>query len=801
MNVNTARPKAVVNAASPKAVLNVVKGNQVNAVKASACWVGNKRLKHMTGKMSYLTNFEEIDGGYVAFGGNPKGGKITSRGTIKNGNLDFENVYFLTDESHVLLKVPRKNNMYSVDLKNIVPKRGLTCLFTKATSDESKLWHRRLGHINFKTINKLVKENLVRGLPSKLFENDQTYVACQKGKQHRASLLLDNSSPNGVAERKNRTLIEAARTMLADSKLPTTFWAEAVNTACYVQNKASKSSPAVDSNLQEMMKRRLLKNQEKEVNAVGGKSRIELPDDPNMPALEDIVYSDEDKDVGAEADMKILDAFMPAVLFQLQEYTKIIQLNKLLETEFQAPQTRRMTKNLEEHVKRVTTRGGKMTSKATLSIEIIETGTNKIEPLRFEQDVQENSHDDGVENKSSGTPERTTQPWLFPQIGPSKKERGFSRKSRLTFGKNLMHLNYRADNIMRRCVARSETLEILAHCHSGPTGGHHSVNVTTKKVYDSGFYWPSVFKDANEYVCEVFNVWGLDFMGPFPQSRGNKYILVAVDYVSKWVEAQALPMNDARVVLEKALQRYGVTHKLSTAYHPQSNGQTEVTNRAIKRILERSVGYNPKDWSKKLNDALWAFRDTAYKTPTRCTPFRLVYGKTCHLPVEIEYKLNELAELRDGAYKNTRIYKEQPNKWHDSRLRGDRDFKVYPYGAIEIIDMDRFSFKVNGQRLMKYYEGNIDKEDDEVIETSIRRIRSIPFGVLNVGTLSVLSFLAFKLYRQSPSSTRIHAHDDVVFWQTDDLLYFLSQVVLYGDLAGKEIDNVGEVSIIWNSCS
>ncbi|GJR13469.1 reverse transcriptase domain-containing protein [Tanacetum coccineum] len=181
-----------------------------------------------------------------------------------------------------------------------------------------------------------------------------------------------------------------------------------------------------------------------------------------------------------------------------------------------------------------------------------------------------------------------------------------------------------ADNIMRRCVAGSETLEILAHCHSGPTGGHHSANITVKKVYESRFYWPSVFKDANEYVrrcdacqrsgnissrnkmpqnniqvCKVFDVWGLDFMGPFPQSRGNKYILVAVDYMSKWVEAQALPTNDARVVvkflrslfarfrvpkalisdrgthfcnshLEKALQRYGVTHKLSTAYHPQS---------------------------------------------------------------------------------------------------------------------------------------------------------------------------------------------------------------------------------------
>ncbi|GJR80825.1 putative ribonuclease H-like domain-containing protein, partial [Tanacetum coccineum] len=179
--------------------------------------------RHMTGNMSYLTDYEEIDGGYVAFGGNPKGGKITRKGTIKTGNLDFENVYFvrelkfnlfsvsqmcdkknsvlfndtecivlspnfkLIDESQVLLRVPRKNNMYSVDLKNIVPKGGLTCLFAKATSDESKLWHRRLGHLNFKTMNKLVKGNLVRGLPSKLFENDQTCVACQKGKQHRAS--------------------------------------------------------------------------------------------------------------------------------------------------------------------------------------------------------------------------------------------------------------------------------------------------------------------------------------------------------------------------------------------------------------------------------------------------------------------------------------------------------------------------------------------------------------------------------------------------------------------------------------
>ncbi|GJZ81024.1 reverse transcriptase domain-containing protein [Tanacetum coccineum] len=188
----------------------------------------------------------------------------------------------------------------------------------------------------------------------------------------------------------------------------------------------------------------------------------------------------------------------------------------------------------------------------------------------------------------------------------------------------------------------------------------------------------------------------------------------------------------------------------------------------LKLLIGLLVGYNPKDWSEKLNDALWAFR-TAYKTPTGCTPFRLVYGKACHLPVEIEHKahwalkqcnmdltlageghlmqLNELAELRDGAYENTRIYKEQTKKWHDSRLRGDNDFKVgdkvllynsrlkmtmenlklkwsgpnivktvYPHGAIKITDRDEFSFKVNGQRLKKYYGGDIDKEDDKVIE-------------------------------------------------------------------------------------
>ncbi|GJU92076.1 putative ribonuclease H-like domain-containing protein [Tanacetum coccineum] len=159
-NVTTPGPKAV--------------GNPQQELKDKGV-IGSGCSRHMTGNRSCLTDYEEIDGGFVAFGGSTKGGKITGK--------DFK----LTDESHVLLKVPRKDNMYSIDLKNVVPQGGLTCFFAKATSNESNLWHMRLRHVNFKTINKLVKGNLARGLPSKLFEINQTCVACQKGKQHRAS--------------------------------------------------------------------------------------------------------------------------------------------------------------------------------------------------------------------------------------------------------------------------------------------------------------------------------------------------------------------------------------------------------------------------------------------------------------------------------------------------------------------------------------------------------------------------------------------------------------------------------------
>nr|GEV42950.1 ribonuclease H-like domain-containing protein [Tanacetum cinerariifolium] len=201
-------PLKVIAAKAPK--VNGVKGVQGNWVWKPKCLIldhvfcHRSNLHHvlkdkgvidsgcsrnMTGNMSYLSDFEEINGRYVTFGGNPKGGKITGKGKIRTDTecIVMSPEFKLPDENQVLLRVPRENNMHNVDLKNIVPSRDLTCLFAKETLDESNLWHRRLGHINFKTMNKLVKDNLVRGLPSKVFKNNHTCVACKKGNQHRAS--------------------------------------------------------------------------------------------------------------------------------------------------------------------------------------------------------------------------------------------------------------------------------------------------------------------------------------------------------------------------------------------------------------------------------------------------------------------------------------------------------------------------------------------------------------------------------------------------------------------------------------
>ncbi|GJX37509.1 reverse transcriptase domain-containing protein [Tanacetum coccineum] len=309
------------------------------------------------------------------------------------------------------------------------------------------------------------------------------------------------------------------------------------------------------------------------------------------------------------------------------------------------------------------------------------------------------------------------------------------------------------DQVIRRCIHEQEAVEILTACHNGPIGGHHGANYTAKKVFDAGKI-----------------------------SQRDEMSQNAIQ-----VEAKAIPTNDARVVVKflkslftrfgtpraissdrgthfcndqfaKFMLKYGVTHRLSTAYHPQMSGQVEVSNRGLKRILERTVGENRASWSDKLDDALWAFR-TTFKTPIGCTPYKLVYGKTCHLPIELEHKaywalkhcnfdlktagdhrkvqMNELNELRDQAYENSLIYKEKTKRIHDSKIKnrvfnvGDRVLlfnsrlkifssklktrwtgpftvaQVFPYGTVELSLTNGPNFKVNGHRLKHYFGGDI----------------------------------------------------------------------------------------------
>nr|GFA35836.1 reverse transcriptase domain-containing protein [Tanacetum cinerariifolium] len=345
-----------------------------------------------------------------------------------------------------------------------------------------------------------------------------------------------------------------------------------------------------------------------------------------------------------------------------------------------------------------------------------------------------------------------------------------------------------ADQVIWRCVHGKEALDILEACHNRPTGGHHGANLTAKKIFDAGFFWPTIYKDAHEFVkncdscqrqgkisqrdempqnsiqtCEIFDVWALILWACSRLHKGtNIFSWRSTTCQNGWKRKHSPPTTPVML-------KYGVTHRLSTAYHPQTSGQVEVSNRGLKRILERTIGENRTSWSDNLDDALWAFHIT-YKTPIGCTPYKLVYGKACHLPIELEHKaywalkqanfdliiagdhrkiqLNELNEIRDHAYENSLIYKEKTKKIHDSKIKnyffnvGDRVLlfnsrlkifsgklktrwcrpfiitKVFPYGTVELSQANGPNFKVNGHRVKHYFGGDVPQLDYPDCEVS-----------------------------------------------------------------------------------
>ncbi|GKB82310.1 putative ribonuclease H-like domain-containing protein, partial [Tanacetum coccineum] len=477
--VNTVKGTRV-NTTRPKAVLSAVKGNKGNAVKASACWVwrqkhkvldhvssfngasmsfkrfnyidAQRRSKYMTGNISSLIDYEEIDRGFVAFGGNYKGGKIIRKDKIRTGKLDFEDVYFvkelkfnlfsvsqmcdkknsilfidtkcvvlysdfkLTNESHVLLKVPRNDNMYSVDLKNVVPQRGLTCLFVKAIPNESNLWHRRLGHVNFKTMNKLVKGNLVRGRKPALsfmrpfgcpvtilntidhlgkfdrkadegfFVGYSTNTKAFRVFNSRTRIVEENlhvqfsentsniaeSGPNWIFDIDALTNSMNYKPVVAGNQSNSNAGTKACDDAgkarmetvpgkdyillpmwladlLFSQNSKDSLNARFKPSGEEEKKDAKELGNEGEDNVVDENIVYGCADDPNIPKLEDIVYSDNDEDVGAEADMNNLDTFMLVSPILTTRIHKDHQVEQIIEDLNSAPQTRRMTKNLKEH--------------------------------------------------------------------------------------------------------------------------------------------------------------------------------------------------------------------------------------------------------------------------------------------------------------------------------------------------------------------------------------------------------------------------------------------------------------------
>ncbi|GJU06292.1 ribonuclease H-like domain-containing protein [Tanacetum coccineum] len=387
--INTAAPKSKVNDALPKTYYYFKAhspGNPQYTLQDQ--WIfDNGCSRHMTRNKSFLTDYQEVDGRFVAFAGSPKRGKITRKGKIRIGKLNFGDIYFVKELKFNLFSLlqmcDKKNNVLftktgclvlSPDFK-LLDERGLTCLFAKATIDESNLWYRRLGHKNFNTMNKLVRGNLVKGLPSKLFENDHTCVAYQKGKQHKASCIKDNVDAVSTQQYILLPLLydspQSLKDAVADDAGKKTNEEPANEGERNGQEKEGEASNKEnDQNVQDFraeLDNLLVQQKEGYANSTNRDSIVspsvstvgqnfsnvdDLPTDPLIPDLEDTgIFSGayDDEDMGAEADLNNMETTMnvsPIPTTRIHKDHPKDQINRDINL---TTQTRRMTKISKEH--------------------------------------------------------------------------------------------------------------------------------------------------------------------------------------------------------------------------------------------------------------------------------------------------------------------------------------------------------------------------------------------------------------------------------------------------------------------
>eukprot|EP00253_Pinus_taeda_P005173 PITA_05173 len=353
-----------------------------------------------------------------------------------------------------------------------------------------------------------------------------------------------------------------------------------------------------------------------------------------------------------------------------------------------------------------------------------------------------------------------------PHLSSKEKRRTVRKSASFTWIRgNLLKLG--PDQILRRCVREEEVFDILLTCHDGPCGGHFAAKRTTFKILQACYYWPTLHQDVRRYISqcdrcqrmgrptprdemplqpqvtlEPFEKWGMDFVGPInPPSRQKSYIILCTDYLTKWAETKAIKATTKEKVaeflrenifykfgyprelvidqgsqftsnlIEGLLAHHKIKNRTSTPYHPQANGQVEVTNRALEGILTKVVSSSRKGWAYHLVEATWAY-NTTWKTTTSFTPYELVYGKRALLSIEFEYntlrmaaqldldrshaqqerlmQLNGLDEHRMQALLHSEVIQLQRKVWHDRHLNGKQ---FHPGDWVLLYDSRHKDFK------------------------------------------------------------------------------------------------------------